>query len=158
MPVNTLFQDVRYALRLLRKSPGFTAVAILTLALGIGATTAIFTVVNRVLLEPLEAYPHPHRMVVLVHRSGPNSDPAISIPEYLMWRSQTRILEDPAASPWNSAPANLLGGDRPQQLQAQRVTANYFALLGFRVALGRTFTAQEDVPGGPPVAVITDAL
>lgn len=155
--MNSLLQDVRYALRLLRKSPGFTAVAVLTLALGIGATTAIFTVVNRVLLQPLP-YPHPNRMVLMVQGSGPNEIPVVSVPEYMIWRGETRILDDIAAAPNNPAPANLLGGDHSEQLQAERVTANYFSLCGYRVLMGRTFTAEEDIPGGPPVAVISHGL
>jgi putative ABC transport system permease protein len=154
--MNTLLQDLRYALRILRKSPGFTAVAVLTLALGIGATTAIFSVVDRAILEPVP-YPHPNRMVTMVQRIGPDMDWSVSIPKYLVWRSETRILEEPTAYGWG-ATVNLLGGDHPEQLQASRVSANCFAFFGYRVALGRTFTAEEDVPGGPPVAVITREL
>jgi putative ABC transport system permease protein len=154
--MNTLLQDLRYVLRILRKSPGFTLVAILTLALGIGATTAIFTVVNRVLLEPLP-YPDPSRIVAMVQSSGPNSYPAVSIPMYAMWRSETRILEDASAQGF-VVPVNLLGGEDPEQLHVRRVTANFFALSGFPVTLGRTFTADEDVPGGPLVAVISHGL
>ena len=141
---------------MLAKSQGFTAVAVLTLALGIGASTAIFTVVNRVLLEPLP-YPHPNRIVAMVQRLGTNSDPSISVPMYVVWRSETRILEDVSAQGF-VVPVNLLGGDQPAQLQTQRVTANFFALSGFRVAMGRTFTTKEDVPGGPALAVITYEL
>lgn len=151
--MNTLLQDLRLAFRMLRKSPGFAAFVILTLALGIGATTAIFTVVNRVLLQPLP-YPDPNRIVVLVQRSGPNSDTGISIPMYAMWRSQTQILENTMAQE-GPAPVNLLAGEEPEQLRAMHVTANFFELSGYRTAMGRTFTAQEDVPGGPPVIVIT---
>jgi hypothetical protein len=89
--LESLGQDIRLSARELRARPGFGVFVILTLALGIGATTAIFTVVNRVLLEPLP-HPHPNRMVVLVQRSGSNSYPLISVPEYVMWRSETRIV------------------------------------------------------------------
>ncbi len=155
--MNTLLQDLRYALRLLRKSPGFAAVAVLTLTLGIGATSAIFTVVNQVVLKPLP-YPHSDRIVVLVQREGPNPDyPNISIPEYVMWRGEARILEDVVAT-GSALPVNLLGGEHPSQLQAQRVTANFWSMSGYRVAMGRAFTAKEDVPGGPPVAVISHGL
>ncbi len=154
--MNTLLQDLRYALRFLRKAPGFTAVAVLTLALGIGATSAIFTVVNQVILKPVP-YPHPDRMVTMVQRVGPNMGWSISIPKYLLWRSQTRIFEDASAYSWGT-PINLLGGGHPEQLQSARVSANCFAFFGYRVAMGRTFTAEEDVPGGPPVVVITHGL
>ena len=151
--MTSLLQDLRYALRLLRKSPGFTAVAVLTLALGIGANTAIFTVVNQVILKPLP-YPHAGRIVGLVQREGANSDQLVSIPMYVMWRSETRILEDVIAQQF-VVPVNMLSGGQPEQLQMQRVTANYFSLFGFPMAMGRTFTAKEDVPGGPPIAVIS---
>ena len=154
--LETLAQDLKYAARMLRKSPGFTAVAVLTLALGIGATTAIFSVVSGVLLKPLP-YPQPDRIVGLVQREGANSYRLVSIPMYVMWRSETRILEDVIAQQF-VVPVNLLGGEHPEQLQMQRVTANFFALSGFPMAMGRAFTAKEDVPGGPPVAVISDGL
>ncbi|MGH9734716.1 MAG: ADOP family duplicated permease [Candidatus Acidiferrales bacterium] len=151
-----ILQDLRYALRMLRKSPGFTTVAILTLALGIGATTAIFTIVNQVILKPLP-YPHPNRIVGLVGREGANSYQLVSIPMYVMWRSETRLLEDIIAQQF-VVPVNLLGGEHPEQLQMQRVTSNFFALSGFPMAMGRAFTAKEDTPGGLPVAVITYEL
>jgi putative ABC transport system permease protein len=155
--IETVLQDIRYGLRMLRKNPGFAAVVVITLALGIGATTAIFTVVDRAILEPLP-YPHPNRIVCLMQGSDPDLYPVISIPEYLMWRSQTRIIEDATAGHGKVVPVNLLGGDHPEQLQARPVTANFFALFGYRVAMGRGFTAEEDVPGGPPVAVISHGL
>jgi putative ABC transport system permease protein len=154
--LETSWQDLCYSLRQLRRNPGFTAVAIITLALGIGATTAIFTVVNQVILKPLP-YPHPNRIVGLVQREGANSYQLVSIPMYVMWRSETRIFEDVIAQQF-VVPVNLLGGEHPEQLQMQRATANFFALSGFPMVMGRAFTAKEDVPGGPPVAVIRDGL
>lgn len=155
--MSTLLQDLRYALRLLRKSPAFAAFVILTLMLGIGATTAIFTVMDRAILEPAP-YPHPDRMVTMVQRVGPNMGWSISIPKYLVWRSQTQIFEDATAYGGWGATVNLLGGDHPEQLQSARASANCFAFFGYRVAMGRTFTAEEDVPGGPSVVVITHEL
>lgn len=155
--MESLLLDLRYAFRILQKSPGFAAFVILILALGIGATTAIFTAVNRVLLQPLP-YPHPDRIVVLVQRSGSDSDINTSIPMYAMWRSQTQIIEDAMAQQLGIQPVNLVGGEDPEQLRAMRVTANFFELSGYRAAIGRTFTAEEDAPGGPSVAVITHAL
>lgn len=155
--MESLLQDLRFAFRTLRKAPAFTGFVILTLALGIGATTAIFTVVNRVLLQPLP-YPDSNRIVVLVQRSGSDSDFDVSIPMYAMWRGETQILEDAMAQQVGILPVNLLGGEEPEQLRAMRVTVNFFAISGYRAAMGRTFTSQEDVPGGPPVAVITHGL
>jgi putative ABC transport system permease protein len=149
--------DVRFGLRLLRKSPGFTVIAILTLALGIGATAAIFTVVDRVLLEPM-AYPHPDRIVVMLQHSPQGSGNVISIPKYLMWRNQTKILEDAAAYDLGGSRVNLIGGDQPEQLRGMHVSSNFFSLFGIQLAAGRTFTAEEDTPGGPPLAVISNGL
>lgn len=149
--------DVRFGLRLLRRSPGFTVIAVLTLALGIGATAAIFTVVDRVLLEPA-AFPHPDRVVDLVQHYPQGNGPVISIPKYLMWRGQTQILEDATAYTFSGSHVNLIAGDRPEQLRAVRVTSNYFSLFGIGLTAGRTFTAEEDTPGGPPLAVISNGL
>src|ERR1700679_1713405 len=91
--LETLWQDVRFGLRMLCKSPGFAIVALLTMALGIGATTAIFTVVNSVLLEPLP-YPDPDRVVMFMQTYPQGTNPVISIPKYVLWTEQTRILED----------------------------------------------------------------
>jgi putative ABC transport system permease protein len=150
--LESLGQDIRLSARALRARPAFAAFVILTLALGIGATTAIFTVVDRVILEPVP-YPHPDRMVTMVQGVGSNMGWPISIPEYLVWRNETRILEDTTAY-GAVAPVNLLGGDHPEQLRAERVSANFFAFFGYQVVMGRTFTAEEDVPGGPPVVVM----
>jgi putative ABC transport system permease protein len=154
--LDNVFQDLRFALRILRKAPGFTAVAVLTLALGIGATAAIFTVVNRFLLEP-PPLPYPDREVELMQGYGPYWSIYISLPEYTMWRNQTRIIEN-AAVYQAPTPVNLLGGDHPQQVLERRATEDYFTLMGYRVAVGRAFTAKEDVPGAPPVAVISNDL
>jgi putative ABC transport system permease protein len=153
-----LLQDVRFGLRVLSKRPGFTAVAILTLALGIGATTAIFTVVDKVLLQPL-AYPDPGRIVVLMQSYSGGTTAITSIPKYMMWRDQPRILEEPATYGIpGSLRVNLVGGDRPEQFRATQVSANFFSLFGIRLTAGRTFTAEEDAPGGPPVVVISNGL
>jgi putative ABC transport system permease protein len=155
--LESLVQDIRFGLRVLRKSPGFTIVAVLTLALGIGATAAIFTVVDRVLLQPM-SFPHPDRVVNLVQHYPQGSGAIISIPKYLMWRGQTQILENATAFDGGRSRANLIGGDRPEQLRAMHVTSKYFSLFGIGLAAGRTFTAEEDTPGGPPLAVISNGL
>jgi putative ABC transport system permease protein len=156
--LESLLQDVRFGLRMLRKNPGFTTVAILTLALGIGATTAIFTVVDKVLLQPL-AYREVDRMVVLMQTFDGGQSPIISIPKYMLWRDQPRIFEESSLYGIPGAlRVNLLGGDRPEQFQATQVSADFFSLFGVRLAAGRTFTPEEDAPGGPPVVVISSGL
>jgi putative ABC transport system permease protein len=165
-----LLQDLRYALRMLRKNPGFTAVAVLTLALGIGANTAIFTVVNAVLLRPLP-YPDPGRIVQLVFRNQGQKVEGASIPMFVAWREQAHVLEDFAlydlqgfmsggeTEYFFKAPGvNLTGGDRPERLAAIHVSADYFRLFGSPVEIGRTFTAREDIPGGPRLVVISDGF
>src|SRR3982074_2456519 len=136
--------DIRYAFRQLRKSPGFTLVAVLTLALGIGANTAIFSVVNTVLLKPLP-YPQPERIVALMLSSPQGSANITSIPKFNVWKEQNRVLEDITAFASGAGPGvNLSGGDRPEQLKAIRVSADYFHLFGAPIAMGRTFTSEED--------------
>jgi len=158
--MQTLLQDLRYALRMLRKNPGFTAVAVLTLALGIGANTAIFSLVNAVLLRPLP-YPEPDRIVQLMLTSPEwnpgGTDSAANPPEFMVWREQTQAFEDIAAYDKGGG-VNLTGGDRPEQLKVLHVSADYFRLFGAPVEIGRTFTTQEDIPGGPPLAVISNGL
>lgn len=156
--IESLLQDVRYGLRILRKNPGFTLVAVLTLALGIGSTTAIFTVVDRVLLRPFDA-PEPDRIVFLIQTFENGSGDVISVPKYMMWRDQPQILEQTSIFSFpSSLRVNLIGNDQPEQLKATRVSANYFSLYGIRLVAGRTFSAEEDAPGGPPVVVISSGL
>jgi putative ABC transport system permease protein len=155
--MDTFLRNLRHGLRTLAKSPGFTVVAILTLALGIGANTAIFSVVNSVLLQPL-SYPNPERLVEL-ELSGPhgNSD-VTSIPKFNVWRDQTQVFDSVAAYDFGGPGINLTGGDRPEQIQGIRVSADYFRVFGAPMTIGRTFSAEEDRPGGPAVAVISNGL
>jgi putative ABC transport system permease protein len=156
--LETLWQDVRFGLRMLRQNPGFALVAVLTLALGIGATTAIFTVVDKVLLQPT-AYPDPDRIVVLEHKFPEGTGPVISIPKFMAWQNQPQILEDAALYGFpGQQHVNLLGGDQPEQLKATQVSANFFSLFGVQFEAGRPFSAEEDVPKGPPVVVISNGL
>jgi len=152
-----LLQDVRYAGRMLRRSPGFAATAISALALGIGANTAIFTVVNTVLLQPL-AYPEPDRLVQLELSSPQGNGNITSIPKFIIWREQTQVFQDVAAYDLGGPGVNLTGGDRPEQLKGVHVSAEFFRLFGARVVAGRTFSAEEDRPGGSPLAVIAGGL
>src|SRR5947199_4108845 len=137
--------DFRYALRVMRQSPGFSAAAISALALGIGANTAIFSVINTVLLKPLP-FPDPGRIVVLMNSSPQGSGPAASVPKYNTWRKQTQALEDIAAYDTGGPGLNLSGGDRPEQLKGIHVSHEFFRLFGAPAILGRTFTAEEDRP------------
>lgn len=151
--------DIRYAVRMLRRNKGFTATAVAALALGIGATTAIFSVVNTVLLQPLP-YPQPDRMVQLTlrHGKGNNYQTSLAIPEFMAMRKATRSLEDFCLYDFFGPGINLTGGDRPEQIKGIHVSANYFPLFGAPMALGRPFTQAEDQPGGPRVAVLSFAL
>ena len=157
--IEASLRDVRYAWRVLRKSPGFTTAAILTMALGIGANTAVFSIVNAVLLRPLP-YSRPDRIVQLetLWDEAPPISPYLSLPKIKAFRAQTQIFQDVAIYDPGSARVNLTGGDRPEQLASMRVSAEYFPLFAAPVALGRTFTADEDSPRGPRVAVISNGL
>ena len=155
--VETLLQDIRYASRSLRRSPGFAATAVLALALGIGANTAIFSVVNAVLLQPLP-YPQPDRLVHL-YRSFPDGNVgSASIPNFIVWRDETRIFEAIAAYDFTGPGINLMGGDTPQQVKGIHASSGYFAVFGATVAIGRAFTPDEDRASGPHVVVISNGL
>ena len=148
--------DLRYALRQLRKSPGFTVIAVLTLALGIGANTAIFSVVNAVLLRPLP-YPQPERIVYLNEVSG-GTNTSVSLPDYLDWRKDSSSFEHLAISRLESRNLSGIAGREPERISVAFVTANFFDVIGLRPQLGRTFTEDEDKPGAPSLAIISDRL
>jgi len=152
-----LLQDVRFAGRTLRRSPGFMFTGILALVLGIGANTAIFTVVNTVLLQPL-AYPEPERLVQLELSSPQGNGNITSIPKFNVWREQTQVFQDVAAYDLGGPGINLTGGDRPEQLKGIHVSAGFFRVFGARLAAGRTFSADEDRPGGPAIVVVSGGL
>jgi len=156
--VDNLLADLRHALRLLVNNPGFSLVALAALALGIGANTAIFSVVNAVLLEPLP-YPEPGRLVVVLrkYRDGSRSL-STSIPKFNVWRQARQTLEHVSAYDFAGPGLNLGSGDSPEQVRGIHVTADYFRLFGVTPALGRSFLAEEDRPGGPGVAVLSDGL
>jgi putative ABC transport system permease protein len=148
-----MITDLRYAFRQLIRSPGFAAVTILTLALGIGACTAIFSVVNAVLLRPLD-YPDPARLVVIRETQLPDfPEFSVSPPNYLDWEKQTRSFENLAA--YSGSRVNLTGDGEPQQLIGVKATAHYFDVYGIKPALGRTFLPEEDAPGKNHVVVLS---
>ena len=153
--METLLQDLRYGVRMLRKSPGFAAVAVITLALGIGANTAIFTVVNGVLLNPLP-YPQPEQLVALYQRTPNFAEASIPYPNFLDWRRENRSFSDLAA--YRHDDFNLTGAGEPERLEGEMVSASFFPVLGVKPVLGRTFTESEDLLGGAPVALISDNL
>src|SRR5450432_749417 len=161
MPIGKLIEDfthdIGYAFRVLRRSPGFTATVILALALGIGANTAIFTVVNTVLLRPL-AYPEPDRLVQLELSSAQGNGNVTSIPKYNNWRAQTQVFSDVAAYGVGGPGINLTGNGLPEQLKGIRVSASYFRVFGAPIAAGRPFSDEEDRPGGLKLAVLSNAL
>jgi len=150
--------DLRHSIRLLMKTPGFTGVAIGALAIGIGANTAIFSVVNTVLLQPLP-YPEPDRImrVQRVYKSGGVSS-STSIPKYFAWKKNNQTFDSMALYDFSGPGLNLGEGDRPEQVKGIHVSAEYFRVFGVAPARGRTFLEQEDQPGGPKVAVLSDSL
>ena len=152
--MDTLLQDLRFGLRRLAKAPGFAAIALLTLGLGIGANSAIFTVVNGVLLRPLP-FPEPDRLVGMFHVSG--SDLAsLSPPNFLDVRARTRTLVDAAA--WNSTAINLTRRGDPVRLDGGRVTGSFFDVLGIRPMFGRSFTMADNEPGRHRLAMLSYPL
>ena len=148
-------QDIRYGARMLYQYPAFTAIAVLTLALGVGANTAIFSVVNAVLLRPL-AYPDSGQLVWLCERGFDWSGGSISYPNLVDWKNQQSVFEHFGGYSGNSF--TLTGAGEPARLEGALLSADVFAALRTRPELGRVFREDEDKPGGPPVAVISHAL
>ncbi|MEY2572680.1 MAG: hypothetical protein QOJ87_893, partial [Verrucomicrobiota bacterium] len=149
--------DLRFALRQLRKSPGFTLIAVLTLALGIGANTAIFSVIYAVLLQPLP-YPDGDRIVVLTETDSNQPQISVSYPDYVDWKQENKVFENLAVSRRESFNLSGVQGRTPEQVQGGLVTASFFKVIGLTTQLGRVFTDEEDRVGGPPVCVISDKL
>ena len=150
--IDSLARDLRYGLRMLRRQSGFTVVAVLTLALGIGANTAIFSVLNAVLLHSFP-YKDPDKLVLLAEKRREMSMLALSFPDFVDWRSQNRVLESAGAvRRWNP---NLTGDGEPERLQAAMVTAEIFPTLGMPPRLGRVFVDEEDRPGAERVVVLS---
>jgi putative ABC transport system permease protein len=155
--LETFWQDLRFGLRLLLKSPGFTLIAVLTLALGIGANTAIFSVVNAVLLQPLP-YANAEELVTFYNTQGGETKWPLSPMSYLNLKSRNRVFTDVAALSNKGWPANLTGGGEPERLQGFQVSANLFSLLGVAPQQGRAFLSEEDRPGEDRVVVLSHEL
>jgi predicted permease len=158
--MDTLTQDLKYALRKLRREPGFAAVAVLTLALGIGATTAIFSVAHAVLFRPLPL-PQPDRLA-MVWESNPgpgwSERNPVSSGNFMDWRDQATAFEDLAAFSWSFGLSLVGEGGEPARVMARRGSPNLFRVLGVGPALGPGFGSAEEVSQGGPVAVISHGL
>ncbi len=151
----SFWQDVRYGLRVLLKSPGFTAIAVLTLALGIGANTALFSVVNGVLLNPLP-FPNPDRLVAVYSKTTEFQESSISYPNFLDWVRDNHSFSELGA--FRSEEYNMTGEGEPERLHGHMVSADFFPALGINPIIGRYFLPEEDKPGAAPVALIGDGL
>jgi predicted permease len=149
--------DLRFALRQLRKSPGFTFIAVITLALGIGANTAIFSVIYGVLLRPLP-YPDGDRIMIVTETDANQPQISVSFPDYVDWKRDNTVFENIAVARRESFNLSGLEGRAPEQISGGLVTANFFKVIGLEPQLGRTFTEEEDRVGGPLLAVISDRL
>jgi predicted permease len=153
--MHTFWQDVRYGLRALSKNRGFAAIAILTLALGIGANTALFSVVNGVLLNPLP-YKDPEQLVALYAKTQQFGQSSISYPNFLDWQKENRTFTAMAA--FRDDDLNFTGTGEAERVKANMVSSTFFGILGVQPTLGRVFTAQEDQLGAAPVALISEGL
>lgn len=144
--MDSLVKDLRFALRMLLRNPGFTAVAVLTLALGIGANAAIFNVVNAVLLRPLP-YPDPDRLVLVWESTINDRTNIVSAPNFFDWRRQNRVFENMALFDSAGRGYNLSEGNEPERISGIRVSAGFFDVLGVKPFLGRTFVPDEEILG-----------
>jgi predicted permease len=153
--MNTLFQDLKFGVRMLAKNPGFTAIAVLTLALGIGANTAIFSVVNGVLLRPLP-YPEPERLMMVWERTKEFVENSVAYPNYLDWRREQRSFTDIAA--FRTDDFNFTGLGQPEHLDGLEITANLLPVLGVKPFLGRNFLPQEDREGAGGAVMLSYSL
>lgn len=153
--IEALWQDLRYGIRMLFKHPGFTAIAVLTLALGIGANTAIFSVVNAVVLRPLP-FEDPERIIRMWGKFSQGDHAATSPPDFLDYRAQNSTFEEFAAM--RSSSYNLTGDAEPERIIAADVTTNFFRALGIKPIQGRAFSPEEEQPGLAGVAIISEGL
>jgi len=153
--MNTMFQDLKYAIRMLLKHPGFTTVVVLTLGFGIGANAALFSVVNGVLLNPLP-FPNPDQLVAF-HQSKPNFETgAIPYPNFLDLQKENQTFQTMAIS--RSTGFSLLGAGEPERVRGRMISADFFSVLGIKPQVGRFFTSEDDKSGAAPVALISNRL
>ena len=151
----SFWQDIRYGLRVLGKNPGFTAIAILTLALGIGANTALFSVVNGVLLNPLP-FPSPDQLLAVYSKTGTFQESSISYPNFLDWQKDNHSFA--ALSAFRSDDYKMVGAGEPERVHIHMISAEFFPALGLPPLLGRTFSPEEDQAGAGPVTILGDGL
>src|SRR5207253_4766596 len=137
-----VLQDFRYALRMLAKQPAFAAIAVLTLALGIGANTAIFSIINTVLLQPLPS-PNAARIMVLNESSGPGQDFSVALPDYFDWQRETKTFEHLACTHKESRNLSGIPGRDPERVSTASVTRNFFDVIGVTPEIGRVFSEEE---------------
>jgi predicted permease len=149
--MESFLQDLKQSIRIFLKSPGFTLTAVLALALGVGANAAIFSLINTVLLKPVN-FPDPERIVIFMNVSPQGSGFGASPVKFNFFRSQTEIFQDVSA--WTLGVANYKAGDLPEQIQESQASADFFSLYGATTVYGRTYTQDEDRPGGRDVAVL----
>ncbi|NLZ05291.1 MAG: ABC transporter permease [Phycisphaerae bacterium] len=157
--MGTLWQDIRYGLRTLARNPGFTTVIVLVLGLGIGVTTAVFSVVSAVLLRPLP-FPNVDRLVMVweTEKGRPGSLEAIMLPQFLDWRDQCPDFEAMAFFEWGAWEETLTGVEEPARVVGARIDPQFFSVLGVVPLLGRPFTAEEGREGGPPVVILSHGM
>ena len=148
--------DLRFALRQLIKNPAFSAVAVITLALGIGANTAIFSIVNAVLLRPLP-YPDADRIMVL-NESANGQEFSVSLPNYQDWKRDNNVFKYLAITRRESRNLSGIPGREAERIPCASVSEEFFKVIGLTPKLGRTFNEEEEKPGGPPAVVISDRL
>src|SRR5262245_31785000 len=154
--MQTLWQDVYFGVRLLLKNPGFTAAVVITFAIGIGANTAIFSVVSAMLLRPLP-YPEPDRLVMVWERRiKEDARNLVSVADFRDWRERNRVFENIAAQ--IGVTFDLTEGSDPKRIRATGVSPSYFEVLGFKPMLGRSFLPEDELPGAANVAVINHTL
>src|SRR5829696_4220593 len=151
--METVWQDLRYSGRMLLKHPGFTLIAVLTLTLGIGANTAIFSIVNAVLLRPFP-YQAPEQLVMLAESSSGQRGGSVSYPNFVDWRDQNKVFDSVSAVRSNES-YNFTGAGEPERLQGRIVSAGFFSGLGIKPLPGRDFLAEEDRPGANPAVIIS---
>jgi putative ABC transport system permease protein len=154
--MQTLLQDIRYGIRMLLKNPGFTAVAVLALTLGIGANTAIFSVLNSVSIRPLP-YREPQRLL-MVWESWKNQGSApVAWPTFLDWHAQNDVFDAIAGYSWGEA-LSLTGANEPEQVPWLSTATSFFAVIGVEAMINRTFSGGDEKPGSEPVVVVSHGL
>jgi predicted permease len=158
LSLTALWRDARYAARMLRMQPGFAIAVVATLALAIGVTTAIFAVVDALLLRSLP-FPHADRLVQVVRAYPTGFGTSSSVPKFVRWRDQGRdVFVDMAAYSFSPSGFNLIGSGAPERLIGSYVSAGFFDVMGIRPSLGRAFLEEEDVPGGPKLVILNHAV